>query len=265
MRTAKQTAASRANGAKSCGPKTEAGKRRSSINARRHGLLSKIVVLDNLESHDTFNLVLQQHYAKFGPMDDVEACAIEEMVASLWRLRRLWAIEKHLFEKALHQRANVTPIDERSLQTEGDRLAAAFSALASKPELHLLGRYEARIHRMYQRAMNNFLLLREINDPGSPEPEIELQPDPRPEPVPTRSAEPAPADSPAGEAPSSTTAEPAIPLGTESAKRTQEPATSFTAVNYEQLSWEERLAWTRAAQRDGSKEQKPVPQTPRTT
>jgi hypothetical protein len=50
------------------------------------------------------------------------------------------------------------------------RLAAAFSQLAASPELNLLHRYEARLHRIYQRALNNLLMLREPELPNEPNP-----------------------------------------------------------------------------------------------
>ena len=58
-------------------------------------------------------------------------------------------------------------------QPPGDqmsRLAAAFSQLAASPELSLLHRYEARLHRMYQRALNNVLMLGEPELPEEPSP-----------------------------------------------------------------------------------------------
>lgn len=160
MRTIKSAAASRANGARSRGPKTEEGKRRSSANSRTHGLLAKIVVLDN-ESNEIFLEMLRMHYAKLGPVDHVEECAIEEMVAGMWRLRRVWSIEKHLIDRTMATAVSRNPPDK----DQGDRTAAAFSTLAAGPELHLLGRYEARIHRMYQRALQTFLLLRGLDVP----------------------------------------------------------------------------------------------------
>jgi hypothetical protein len=145
--------ASRANGALGRGPVTEQGKRNSSRNATRHGLLSKAIVLQN-ESGDTFARLLDQHHAKLRPADDVEEGAIEEMAASFWRLRRLWTIETRLFDNSVEKR---TETDER------DRLANAFSDLAAGNDLNLLDRYENKLHRMYQRSLHNFLVLREIS------------------------------------------------------------------------------------------------------
>jgi hypothetical protein len=74
------------------------------------------------------------------------------MAAANWRMRRAWAIENRLMDKAI---ANQPPGDDLS------RLADAFSQLATSPELNLLHRYEARLHRIYQRALYNLLMLRE--------------------------------------------------------------------------------------------------------
>jgi hypothetical protein len=175
MKISKALLARRANGALSRGPKTPEGKRRSSLNALRHGLLSKGVVLQN-ESEETFNIVLAQHHAKLRPADDVEACAVEEMVASAWRLRRLWSIETRLFDRAV---AKSTETDE------ADRIADAFSTLAAGPELHLIDRYETHLHRIYQRSFQNLLLLRSCDSSDPDEVAAEpVVPDPIvPEPV----------------------------------------------------------------------------------
>ena len=86
---------------------------------------------------------------------------IEEMVAANWRMRRAWAIENRLMEKAIR---NQPPGDEAA------RIAAAFSDLAASPELNLLHRYEARLHRIYQRALDNLLVLGEPELPNQPDP-----------------------------------------------------------------------------------------------
>jgi hypothetical protein len=59
---------------------------------------------------------------------------------------------------------------------EAARIAAAFSHLAASPELNLLHRYEARLHRIYQRALDNLLILRDPELPKEPSPISEHQP-----------------------------------------------------------------------------------------
>jgi hypothetical protein len=156
----KRALASRANGAKSHGPTSIAGKRRSSANSTRHGLLAKCVVLEN-ESTNVFGQFFDEHLQKLNPADGLEYAAVEEMAAAAWRLRRIWKIESTLFNSA---------IDRSTADTEAGRTADAFSALASGNQLQLLDRYESRLHRMYQRSLKTLLDLRKV--PGvQPHPE----------------------------------------------------------------------------------------------
>jgi hypothetical protein len=113
------------------------------------------------ESSECFDELVTQHQERFAPADGVEFAMIEEMVAANWRMRRAWAIENRLMEKAIR---NQPPGDEAA------RIAAAFSDLAASPELNLLHRYEARLHRIYQRALDNLLVLREPDLPNEPNP-----------------------------------------------------------------------------------------------
>jgi hypothetical protein len=151
MSSERRQVASRANGAKSRGPVSDEGKRRSSINATRHGLLADVTVLP-FEDRRNFEELVNQHVAHFQPANDIEMGFIEEMCNAYWRLRRLWAIEKCQLDKAIGASG-----DNRSLEA----LAAAFTDLASTPTPALIHRYETRLHRMYQRAMNNLFRLRE--------------------------------------------------------------------------------------------------------
>jgi hypothetical protein len=168
LSTIKRILAARANGALSRGPRTPEGKGRSSVNATRHGLLAKSVVLDN-ESEDAFRALVNQHFARFGPADEIEVAFIEEMATAFWRLRRAWAIETQLLQNG---------VDGSAEESEVARIAAAFAGLASTPPLGLLHRYEARLDRMYQRALHN-LLLRALESPGGP-PASTLLPAPTP-------------------------------------------------------------------------------------
>jgi len=166
MSSLRRINASRANAARSRGPITAEGKQRSSANAIRHGLLAKCVVLEN-ESSACFDDLVAQHTERFAPADGVEFGIVEEMAAAHWRMRRAWAIENRLMEKAIR---NQPPGDEAA------RIAAAFSELAATPELNLLHRYEARLHRIYQRALFNLALLGQRELPNEASPISEHQP-----------------------------------------------------------------------------------------
>jgi len=50
--------------------------------------------------------------------------------------------------------------------------------LAPRPEFELLHRYETRLHMQYQRALHNFLLVRQACMPKEPSPIFERQADP---------------------------------------------------------------------------------------
>ena len=100
MRTPAQIEASRRNGAKSKGPKTEDGKIRSSQNAIKHGLTAnKFVVLDG-ESGDDWETFHQSYIAKFQPRDPVEHHLVLEMAVNRWRLQRAWSFETAAIDEA---------------------------------------------------------------------------------------------------------------------------------------------------------------------
>ncbi len=158
MSSLRRITASRANGARSRGPVTAEGKQRAAMNALRHGLLAKCTVMQD-ESPEAFAELLDQHLGRLSPADGVEYGMIEEMVSASWRLRRAWAMETRILD------------NEVAARTTGDRLdrmAAAFTDLAAKPSLELMHRYETRLHVIYQRALNNLLLLRTVlpNEPS---------------------------------------------------------------------------------------------------
>ena len=92
MRTERQMEASRANGAKSHGPKTADGKARSSQNSLRHGFLSKTLVLKT-ESKEAFQSLFLTLGDVVKPGDAFEDELFAVMVAARWRSVRLWAIE----------------------------------------------------------------------------------------------------------------------------------------------------------------------------
>ncbi len=158
--TEKQIEASRRNGANSRGPKTPAGKARSSRNATRHGLLSKILVLD-IESQEIFDGYFKSLIKRYQPTDEFELGIVEEMAAAVWRTRRSWAIE----QSTLNTRTKTY-----NLESGTERLANAFAEVANKGnEFHALQRYEIRHSRAFWRAVRGLERLRTQKFPNEPE------------------------------------------------------------------------------------------------
>jgi hypothetical protein len=150
MSSQRRIDASKRNGARSPGPKTPAGKRRSSINAMRHGLLAKCVVLEG-ESEEHFLLLVAQHHDKFAPRDDIEFGLIEDLVACYWRLRRAMSIDRRVFDEAM----------DKSAASDGiHRLGKAWEQIGDSPKLLHLHRYQSKLNRMHHRALSNLLMLR---------------------------------------------------------------------------------------------------------
>src|SRR5262245_3349492 len=100
------------NALRSTGPRTEEGKRRSRLNAVRHGLTSETVVgsLEDAEDYKAFEAAIISDYE---PETAVARELVPRLASLLWRLRRANAIEADLFEiqaEALRQR-QLTPDD----------------------------------------------------------------------------------------------------------------------------------------------------------
>src|SRR6267142_1394299 len=96
MATAKQRTANRHNAHKSTGPKTAVGKAVVALNAMKHGLLSSHVLLPDEEEAALVELGkrLRTHLQ---PVGELEVLLVDRMVTAAWRLRRLHAVETHVF------------------------------------------------------------------------------------------------------------------------------------------------------------------------
>ena len=97
----KKAAANRNNAQKSTGPKTVSGKVRVSQNARRHGVLSQHLVLEN-ESREEFDQLLSVLQLELQPVGLIEQTLVERIAVSLWRQRRL--VRAETADVALKQR-----------------------------------------------------------------------------------------------------------------------------------------------------------------
>ena len=143
MSSLRRILASRANGARSCGPVTEAGKQASARNSLRHGLLAQTVVLDG-ESVERFQELLDAFQAEFQPQSESEHVLIERLATARWRQLRAWAIQNDAFNREM-SRHDGPPVL---------RAALAFRRLSDHSRtLHLALRYETTFDRQFARAL----------------------------------------------------------------------------------------------------------------
>ena len=92
-RSSAQQAAARANGARSHGPATVAGKARSSRNGTRHGLRGGPFAILPGEDRDAFSHLHAAATNDWGPRDAYERRWVMELVTAMWRQDRLRGLE----------------------------------------------------------------------------------------------------------------------------------------------------------------------------
>jgi len=92
-----RAAASRANGARSQGPKTPEGKARSAQNALKHGLRAQKHMLLPGESAAEYQRLEAALMEELAPEGALQAVLARRVVAAAWRLERAEGIEVQLF------------------------------------------------------------------------------------------------------------------------------------------------------------------------
>ena len=92
MSTYKQKEANRANAHKSTGPTSETGKSVACMNAHKHGLTAKTIVIGN-EDPKAFEALRAQLEAEFNPRPGLESDLVERLAGYIWRMRRIPVFE----------------------------------------------------------------------------------------------------------------------------------------------------------------------------
>ena len=114
MASRKQLEANRANSRRSTGPRSVAGKARSRMNSRKHGLTASTLVIAG-EDPSEFEKLRAELMEEHGPQTALECELVERLSGLLWRLRRV-----PYFEAAIMNARQVEVEERESL----DRLIA---------------------------------------------------------------------------------------------------------------------------------------------
>jgi len=186
MATQAQLEANRQNAQKSTGPRTEAGKAKSSQNALTHGLTATGESLLPHEEANSYYRFHQEMIDSLHPGSPLENMLVRRITDTLWRLQRVPEAEAQLFN-ALAERArdkvqkeneeeqeayekelrwkkpeDVEPLDIRPLPDDpsaAEALAQAFLKKDSRNPFMRLQRYEQALNRTLNRSLHE---LREL-------------------------------------------------------------------------------------------------------
>lgn len=175
MATELQKAANQRNALMSTGPRSLAGKARSSMNAIKHGLTAPHAMLPG-EDVNEFEGLRHAMFGSIRPEGALENQLVERIASLIWRLRRVQAFEVALFQWMAHYQAqqydgpNDTTTNLRNdpdgqpgpdLQ-DGLTVGRMFEALLSADLTNRLSRYETTMQRQLSLAMKE---LREFQRP----------------------------------------------------------------------------------------------------
>src|SRR6266542_4038689 len=95
MTSPAKAAANLANAQLSTGPKTDAGKARSSRNALKHGLTSKDLIVRE-DEQDEFNELQSSLRQELAPQGALEMLTFNQLVRAAWNMQRAQRLETDL-------------------------------------------------------------------------------------------------------------------------------------------------------------------------
>ena len=183
----------------STGPRTEAGKAVSCMNALKLGIDADSIVLP-FEDYDKFVNLKDSYYVYYQPDGPGQAALLDTAIASDWQLRRLRQTEFQVWTRSMA--VQVATNQKNDFPEDYDTLSFAYGYAAHK--LDRLHRRIAQVERSLRTSLESFCKLRKEAAlfESAPDEEVGQALSPvNPEPEPTQSLDPIPAPDPQPPAP----------------------------------------------------------------
>jgi hypothetical protein len=147
--------ANRQNAKNSSGPKSDEGKKRSCLNATRHGILSQVIHLPE-EEMKAYSEFCDRVVAGFEPVGTLETELARACADLQYRLNRCAAAEHNLFAIGFEENGNRW---ETGHPESHSALAMAETLRSNANPIATLSLYEQRLHRRFSQTLKQ---LREI-------------------------------------------------------------------------------------------------------
>jgi hypothetical protein len=139
--SAARLAANRVNAQKSTGPKTDAGRNASKLNALKHGIFSSEILVRGRfleENHEEFAELHQSLCAAYEPVGAAEAMLVDQLVTNFWRTRRLQKAEAAEIALSVDRRVeSLKPVDPQRLRQQWQNAEDTEEAMAQSVEGNL--------------------------------------------------------------------------------------------------------------------------------
>jgi hypothetical protein len=148
MTSPEQIEANRRNAALSTGPRTPAGKAACCLNASRHGLLARELLVKG-ESKGDFTAFADGVRERLAPDGELEIFVVNRVISAAWRLRRALTVESALFNS-------------------GGGPASADLSGGALAKIRLLSRYEVTLERSLYKALERLDHLRRVRRSDNP-------------------------------------------------------------------------------------------------
>jgi hypothetical protein len=139
--------ANRRNAQLSTGPRTPAGRARSSINALRHGITGQVSIMttEDRAAHDKF---VQELIDRLRPEDPLELQFASVIAEDFWRLQRIRAVENDMLALGNFSDAAAIDVDHPEIHAS---LTRAQTFLDQSKDFERLTLYEQRINRAIEK------------------------------------------------------------------------------------------------------------------
>jgi len=137
-----------ANAQHSTGPRTEEGKKRSSLNALRHGLTGHTIVLPS-EDLAAYERHVQSFADEYQPQGATERQLVQDLADTAWRINRIPALENNLLTLAVTEHADSINVSHPEAQ---DALAMAKALVENHKALASLSMHGQRLSRQFQKS-----------------------------------------------------------------------------------------------------------------
>ena len=152
MASSSQIAANSRNAQHGTGPRTDEGKRASRMNALKHGMSARIVVLPYEEEFE-YQEMRGELIQSYAPANNQELMLVDQVAAGYWRTMRARAYEREMLTGQVRARKldhGLSPVPN----CNSDDLATAVVLVKQDPaSFENYFRYDASIERSYYRAI----------------------------------------------------------------------------------------------------------------